>query len=112
MFRTWKVRTVLASALVSATLSLPTLAVAEGGPERSDAGFHALSSLDEHALAGVQRLDDVELREIEGGRFFFRRFAFNTAFNIAIAPQLNICIFCNGVSQSNFLVIFGLNDLS
>lgn len=93
----------LAAGMVAGLVTMaPTLAVASGDGFTDYSNLHALSTLDRSDLMALDVMSEKELGETQG-EFF------NFGLNIAIAPQFNICVFCNGVSQTNIASIFGYN---
>lgn len=65
------------------------------------ATFDAFANLSSNEFLSMEPLDDAELQTIEGT---FRGFDLS----LILAPQINICLFCNDVSQVNQAMIFTL----
>lgn len=95
-------RTLTAGMVAGLATLAPTLATASVEQLSDNTAFHALSTLQQSELMTLDAMSENELGSIHG-EFF------NFGFNIAIAPQLNICIICNGVNQTNIGSIFGFN---
>jgi len=90
--------------LVLLTMLVPSIAGASTDMEFSDTGFHALAAFDDNELLLMDPLADEELANVEGGFF-------TIVINLAILPQINICILCSNVGQSNTGVIIGSTSL-
>ncbi len=92
------------AAMVAGMLALsPALATASGDNSPSNTRFHALSTLQQTEIMTLDAMSENELNSVQG-EFF------NFGLNLAIAPQINICIFCTGVTQTNLAMIFGFNS--
>jgi hypothetical protein len=69
--------------------------------------FHAVSRLPAEARPRLAALDDGRLAEVEGGRRFSGRQrgipATNVNLNVSLAVinQFNVCVMCNGTTQTN-----------
>ncbi len=96
-------RTVTAGMVAGMLALTPVLATASGDNSPSNTRFHALSTLQQADIMTLDAMSENELNGIQG-EFF------NFGLNFAFAPQINICIFCTGVTQSNLAMIFGFNS--
>ena len=98
------IRNVFTAALLAITA--PTLATAATAlsPESEQSHFSAFSNFTTTELASIDSLSNAEMSEIQG-EFF------NFGINIAILPQINICVLCFNVTQINDGTIIGINML-
>ena len=88
------------------TIATPTIASAASstGFESGNDGFSALTNFSDAELASIGSLSNDEMSEIQG-EFF------NFAINIAVLPQINVCLFCFDTTQINSGSIIGINML-
>jgi|GEM_PF-2152935 len=100
----------IAVALLSGCMALvPALGVASSESQQSELQqdeptFFAFSSMEKPELLTLEPMQFNELQQVQGEYF-------NLVFNFALVPQINICLFCVGVNQSNFAMVFGINNL-
>ena len=95
-------RTLVAGFVAGLVSMAPTLVAASGEGVTAYPNLHALSTLDQSDLMSMDAMSEYELGDTKG-EFF------NFGINIAIAPQFNICIICNGVNQTNLAMLSGFN---
>ena len=95
-------RTLVAGMVAGLAAMAPTLVAASGEGVTAYPNLHALSTLDQSDLMSLDAMSENELGDTKG-EFF------NFGINLVVAPQLNICIICNGVSQTNLAMISGFN---
>jgi len=83
---------------------VPALGVASSELQQDEPTFFAFSSMEKPELLILEPMQVSELQQVQGEYF-------NLVFNFALVPQINICLFCVGVNQSNFAMVFGINNL-
>ena len=93
-FTTAALLTIFTPTLVNAS---PTLS-----PELEKVEFSVLTNFSDAEIASIDNLSNSEMSEVTG-EFF------NFGINIAILPQINICIFCFNSTQINNGSIVGVN---
>jgi hypothetical protein len=71
-------------------------------PATASDTFHALSTLPTLEQASLTPLPDDQLAAVEGGAF---RRAPILSVNIAVLPQINVCVICKDVAQTNIGLI-------
>ena len=83
---------------------VPALGSASSELHPHEPTFFAFSSMDKLEALALEPLQPEEMQEVQG-EFF------NLVFNFAFVPQINICVFCFDVNQSNFAMVLGNNNL-
>lgn len=76
-------------------------------PALADDTFRALSKISTKDQALLTPLDDHQLASIEGAshKSGQKTKPINIGINIAVIPQLNICVLCTDVTQRNAAVV-------
>ena len=95
-FTTAALLTIFTPTLVNATTTL--------SPEMEKDGFSVLTNFSDTEMASIDSLSNREMSEVRG-EFF------NFGINIAVLPQINVCLFCFNSTQINNGSIVGVNML-